>query len=135
MTSREALQLGVAALFPLGLLTALMVALARHHGRTGRQIVLGLAGIVACLGAVVATGLALNARRGGPLFDYSAGSFGLGAFGPLDVLGLAFCALLLVVALRIAKWLTRGDLSPAPLPLPPQDAGPAEEAEQPTTEG
>ena len=134
MTTREAVQLGVAILFPLSLLAVLLAGVARQHGRTRRQTVLAMVGIAGCLAGVVGTGLALNAWRGGPLFDFERGSFSLGSVRAGDILGLLVCAAFLVTALRISKWLAgggNGDRSPDPGPSPPCDAGQAEEREGP----
>lgn len=123
MTTREAVQLGVAALFPLALVGGMLVFVARHRGRTGAQIALGLGGIIACLLGVIGTGIGLSALRGGPLFDFSAGAFGSGPLTATDVVGLLVCAGCLIVALRVSKWLTGG---PEGDPVPSGEDRPSE---------
>ena len=106
MTTREALELGLALLFPLGLLTLLLGTVAAARGRTRGEIVRGLLAIVACLAGVVSIGLALSVSRGGALIDYEAGSLGVGMFGYLDAAGIVACVGLLGVALIVATGLT-----------------------------
>jgi hypothetical protein len=76
--------------------------------------------------AVIATGVVLTALRGGPLFDFTAGSFSLGSAGGADLIGLLVCAACLLTALRLSKWLTGGKDADPPANAPPSDeeAGP-----------
>ena len=113
MIGREALQLGAALLFPLGLVSLLLASVAAQRGRTRGQILGGVAAIVACVAVVMGIGLALSASRGGPLLDYGSGGLGVGVFRPVDALGVVACVALLGVALMVAKWLIRaeGELS------------------------
>jgi len=134
MTTREAVQLGVVLLFPLSLLSVMLVGVARQHGRTPRQAAFAIFGIAACLVGVVATGLALNAWRGGPLFDLDRHSFSLGSIQGPDILGLLVCAALLVTGMRIAKWLTGGSGGRRPVaavPSAPDDRDGAEDPDAP----
>jgi len=108
MRTYEMLQLGVAVLLPLGLIVTLVLNTARQHGRTRNEIAVGLAAIVSCFIGIVATALTLQAFRGGPLFDYQRGGLSLANIRPVDAVGLALCAALLVTALWVGKWLTRG---------------------------
>ncbi|MBM3476903.1 MAG: hypothetical protein FJX75_26825 [Armatimonadetes bacterium] len=124
METREAVQLGVVLLFPLSLLIVLLAGVARQHGRTRRQTAFAIFGIAACLVGVVATGLALNAWRGGPLFDFDRDSFSLGSIQGPDILGLLVCATLLVIGLRISKWLAGAG------PSAPRDAEPVEQGDE-----
>jgi hypothetical protein len=112
MTTAEALQLGVAVLFPLSLMMVLLATAAGQRGRTRREITLGLFAIAACVGGVVVIGLGLSWLRGAPLFDFGGRSFSFGALETRDVIGLLLCAVLLVTALRVSKWLTRGSTPP-----------------------
>lgn len=131
MTTREAIQLGVVLLFPLSLLSVMLAGVARQHGRTPRQAALAILGVTACLVGVVATGLALNAWRGGPLFDFDLNSFTLGSIRGPDVLGLLVCAALLVIGLRISRWLTGGAVGGPPAASTPEGPATASEGDAP----
>jgi len=135
MSGTEALQLGVCLLFPLSYVALLLWTTGRQNGRTPRQIIGTLAAIVACVLGIVAIGIALTASRGGGLVELRRGAGGglslprvdAAAFRPVDALGLAACAGLLLVALKVAKRLTapvRQDGGPDGAPNVPHSAPP-----------
>jgi len=127
MTTREAVQLGAAALIPLALVGLMLALMARRRGRSRQQIAWGLAGITACLLGVIGTGVVLTKLRGGPLFEFGSGAFSFEAFGAADLVGLALCAACLLIALRLSKWLTGGGDAE-----PPADSLPSDEGAGPT---
>jgi len=114
MSGTEGVQLGVCLLLPLSYVALLLWTAGRQNGRTPQQIIATLAAVVACVLGIVAIGIALSASRGGGLFELRRGSGGgfslprvdVSAFRPVDALGLAACAGLLLVALKVAKRLT-----------------------------
>jgi hypothetical protein len=114
MSTIEAVQLGVCLLLPLSYIGLLLWTSGRQHGRTPRQIMGTLAAIVACVLGIVAIGITLSVLRGGGLIEIGRGAgrglslprLEVSRFRPLDALGLAACAGLLLVALRVAKRLT-----------------------------
>lgn len=107
MTGTELLQLIVCLLFPLGLLALFLWNAGTQNGRTSREILAHLAGVVACVAGVVAVGWGLSASRGGPIVSYEAGGFGVGSIRALDVVGLALCAALLGVMLWAVRRVSR----------------------------
>jgi hypothetical protein len=106
-SAHELLQLGACLLFPVGLLAVFLWNVGTQHGRTQGQIVGSLLVIVLCVGGVVTIGWWLSVARAGPLISYETGSFALGSIGPLDVLGLVVCALLVGAVLCVVRGLSR----------------------------
>jgi hypothetical protein len=133
MTGTEAIQLGVCLLFPLSYVGLLLWTTGQRNGHPPRRIILALAGVVVCVLGVVAVGLGLSASRGSALFDFQAGSpglFGLPRLGvaevrTIDVIGIAVCAGLLILALKSAKGLT----TPTQSAVPEGEDSPSEETQ------
>jgi hypothetical protein len=121
MQATEAAQFAVVLLLPLSYVGFLLWTLGRQHGRSRREIVTALAGVAACVAGIVAVALALNASRGGALFDLSRGSGALpglraGEFRPIDAAGIAVCVALLLAAVKVAKGVTQPRMPPASPP-------------------